>query len=164
MQNISSSEGAARFAENIRKLVVHLSADRHSDSAEAERKLGEIPLGAGRIAGPIAFSTLGTILSRRETVTMGELTKELLIPPATTNRLVTWWVENGLAERLRDPSDKRVIRVRITGAGRRFQKINQEIGVTRVKSFFNQLTPEETTIFSLLFDKLISNLENLATD
>jgi DNA-binding MarR family transcriptional regulator len=160
----SSSERAERFIDNIRKLLFLISADSYADSAEAERRLGEIPKGAGRIAGPIAFSTLGNILRRREAVTMGAITRGLLVPPSTANRLVSWWVDNGLAERLSDPNDKRVIRVRITEEGIRFQEVTQDIAITRINSFFSKLTPEEATIFSLLFDKLTSKFEDLPTD
>ncbi len=163
-RSTASLEWTERFINNIRKLLYRLGADSSADSAEAEQRLGEIPRGAGRIAGPTAFATMGAILYRRTSVTMGELTKELLTPPATTNRLVTWWVKNGLAERLSDPNDKRVIRVRITEAGRRFQEITQDIAVARIDSIFSKLTPEETTIFHLLFDKLTADFEDVPGD
>ena len=95
---------------------------------------------------------------------MGELTRELKLPPATTNRLVSWWVDNGLAERLRDPKDKRIIRVRITEAGRKFQEISQEIAVARLEPCFRKLTMEETIIFNLLLDKLTSDIPNGSGD
>lgn len=164
LQSISPSERAHRFVINIRKLLFQLSADSHEDSAKAEKRLGKIPKGAGRIAGPIAFSAMGNIIYRQESITMGELTKELLIPPATTNRLVSWWVDHGLAERLSDPNDKRIIRVRITKAGRRFYETTQDIAIDRIKSFFNKLTSEEVIIFDMLFDKLTSSFDNNRSD
>jgi len=158
------SNGIWHFVENFRKLLYQLSAVTHIASAEAERKLGEIPLGAGKIAGPIAFSAICDILFRGEAVPMGELTRELRLPPATTNRLVGWWVDNGLAERLRDPKDKRVIKVRITDAGRKFQEISQEIAVARLGPYFRKLTMEEIIIFNLLLDKLTSDIQNGSDD
>ncbi len=148
------------FVGNFKKLLYQVAAEMHSSSAEAEKKLGEITLGAGRIAGPIAFSAMSDILDRGDAVAMGRLTKELRLPPATTNRLVSWWVENGLAERLRDPNDKRVIKIRITDAGKKFQEISKEIIAARLKPCFSKLTMEETIIFNLLLDKLALGIEN----
>jgi DNA-binding MarR family transcriptional regulator len=163
-QNISPSERTERFINNIRKLLFHLTADSSIDSAEAEKRLNGIPRGAGQIAGPIVFYSMSKTICRWTDITMGELTKELLIPPATANRLVTWWVDNGLAERLSDSNDKRVIRVRMTGNGRRLHEVIDDIAVMRIGALFSELTPEETDIFNLLFDKLASKFENIPTD
>lgn len=164
VHGISPSERTGRFLDSFRKLVFQLTANRHAASAEAESRLGEVARGAGQIAGPIGFYTMGKMIYRQPTVTMGELAKELLIPPSTANRLVTWWVGNGLAERLPDPKDKRVIRVRMTEAGRRFHEITEDIAVARIGSFFSKFTPEEASIFLMLFDKLTSNFEDLPSD
>ena len=107
----------------------------------------------------MAFSAMSAILQSGGAVAMGTLTRELRLPPATTNRLVGWWVENGLAERFRDPKDKRVIKVRITDAGRRFQAISQEIAVARLKPYFRKLTAEEIIIFNLLLVKITSDIQ-----
>lgn len=159
-QDPDQFEEIGHFVNNFRKLLFQVSGDININSAEAEKKLGEIPIGAGKIAGPLAFSAMSAILQNNEAVAMGTLTRELRLPPATTNRLVSWWVDNGLAERYRDPNDKRVIKVRITDAGSRFQEISQEIAVARLKPYFRKLTPEETIIFNLLLVKITSDIQN----
>ena len=164
-EQVGNLSGEIRhFVGNFKKLLYQVAAEMHSSSAEAEKKLGEIPLGAGKIAGPIAFSAMSDILERGDAVAMGKLTRELKLPPATANRLVGWWVDNGLAERLRDPNDKRVIKVRITEAGRRFQEISEEIVAARLKPCFSKLTMEETIIFNLLLDKLALDIKNGSGD
>ena len=162
-QEILSSDWTARFISNFRKVSFHLTNAGAQKSSIAKRMLDKFIIkgsNPGQIAGDLAFYAMGKILYGRPTISMGGLTKELLIPPTTTNRLVAWWVDNGLAERLSDPNDKRVVLVRMTDHGKKFHETTEEIAVRRIRSYFAEFTSEEAILLNLLLEKLSQRLEN----
>src|SRR5512140_2230607 len=64
------------------------------------------------------FFTIGFVFSRQsEPITMGDLSRILGVPFSTATRTVEWLVNNGYAQRLADPEDRRVVRVEPTEAG-----------------------------------------------
>jgi DNA-binding MarR family transcriptional regulator len=58
------------------------------------------------------------ILQRRGPSTMSELSAELLVTAGNITGLVDRLVRDGLVERETDPADRRVVRTRLTDAGR----------------------------------------------
>ena len=48
---------------------------------------------------------------------MGELSRALEVPLSTATRLIDGLVESGYAERVPDPEDRRVVRVKLTPEG-----------------------------------------------
>lgn len=95
-----------------------------SDTAEMA---GRLRLSATRLARqlrqqadfgltPSQLSALATVL-RHGPLTLGELsTRERVAPPSVT-RVVSKLEDDGLVQRCPDPSDRRITRVSITGAG-----------------------------------------------
>ncbi len=67
---------------------------------------------------PAQASMLG-MADRLETPTLGELAKAEQIQPPTMTRLVAQMESAGLIERIADPSDRRICRVKVTAKGRR---------------------------------------------
>ncbi|MGA2821618.1 MAG: MarR family transcriptional regulator, partial [Anaerolineales bacterium] len=71
-----------------------------------------------RSVGPHDFNlfyNVGIVLSHHENpITMGELSHELDVPLSTATRIMDWMVDNGYAQRLPDPEDRRVVRVALT--------------------------------------------------
>ncbi len=162
-QNASEFERAETFLQLVRKLVV-TSTTRKSDevATEAEKRLMKHLKGRnpGKIMGPVTFFTFCHSIYQNASVTMGEISNEIFVSPATATRVVDWWVKNGLAERLPDSSDKRLVRVKITEEGRVVHEIAVEIAHKRIGEFLSRLNPEEQIIVNLLLEKLLSASEN----
>ena len=79
------------------------------------RRLRQESLGG---ISPAQASMLG-MADRLETPTLGELAKAEQIQPPTMTRLVVQMESAGLIERIADPSDRRICRVKVTAKGRR---------------------------------------------
>lgn len=107
-----------------------------------------------KIAGSLIFVRMGRLLYNGKPLTMGELSEKLMIENYTATRLVSWWVKKGLAERLGDPNDRRIVRVIQTEKGRQFHAIIEDIIVRRVQKVLERLTTDEQITFMRLFEKL----------
>lgn len=159
VQKQAAAEGTAGFIENMIKLMIAIRTRSEADIAEIENQIRPI-MGDSEpveIAGPLAFFRMSQVLYREGTPTMGELSEKLMIPHATGTRLVSWWVNNGLAERLSDPKDRRIVRVELTQKGRQFHEILEGHAIRRVQRILGRLTADEQIVFSLLLAKLVSS-------
>ena len=107
-----------------------------------------------RIAGNLAFFRMSRLLYPNEQLTMTQLSEQLMIENYSATRLVSWWVDRGLAERLGDPNDRRIVKVALTKKGQQFHKTIESIALRRLQNIFQRLTAEELTIFARLFHKL----------
>ena len=94
------------------------------------------------------------VLKDKPGITMGELRERLFLACSTATDLIDRMEKNGYLERNRDPEDRRVIRLSITGKGKDI--ISQVINARRryVESILAQLTQEE-------IDQLERSLEKL---
>lgn len=94
------------------------------------------------------------VLKDKPGITMGELCERLFLACSTATDLIDRMEKNGYLERNRDPEDRRVIRLSITGKGKDI--ISQVINARRryVESILAQLTQEE-------IDQLERSLEKL---
>src|SRR5258708_22362545 len=83
-----------------------------------KEKFDKLRFGDGSKRGPQidVFYEIGlAILSRHKgPITMGELSKELLVPLSTATRIVDGLIENSLAHRIADLEDRRVVRVTLS--------------------------------------------------
>ena len=78
---------------------------------------------------------------------IGELGKNARVKSSTMTDMVDRMEDEGLAERVRDKNDRRLVRVRLTKKGK---KTRQEFYKKRRKEFesiFNQLAPEDVHKF-----------------
>ncbi len=162
-QNSPEYERAEKFLQLVRKLVVTATTKRSDEvAAEMENRItrhlkGRNPV---KIMGPVTFFTFCNTVYQKSSVTMGEISNELFVSPATATRVVDWWVKNGLVERLPDSSDKRLVRVKITEEGKVTHEIAKKIAHKRIGEFLGRLNPEEQIIINLLLEKLLSAHEN----
>ena len=83
------------------------------------------------------------VLKDKPGITMGELCERLFLACSTATDLIDRMEKNGYLDRNRDPEDRRVIRLSITGKGKDI--ISQVINARRryVESILAQLTQEE---------------------
>ncbi len=106
------------------------------------------------------FHNIGLVFSRHEgPITMGELSHDLNIPLSTATRTMDWFVENGYAQRLPDPQDRRIVRVDLTDAGREIYAMINQFFMERIERMMGQLTPQERETFTALFLKVLDALE-----
>jgi DNA-binding MarR family transcriptional regulator len=106
------------------------------------------------------FHNVCLAFSRHEgPITMGELSRDLNVPLSTATRTMDWLVENGYAQRLPDPQDRRIVRVGLTDAGREVYATVNQFFMERIEQILGQLTPGERETFISLFCKVLDALE-----
>jgi DNA-binding MarR family transcriptional regulator len=106
------------------------------------------------------FYNAGSVFFRYEgPITMGELSRDLEVPLSTATRTMDWLVNNGYAQRLPDPRDRRVVRVELTGKGREtFQAISAFM-LGRVEQAMSPLNQAERKTFLSLLNKVLDGFE-----
>lgn len=99
------------------------------------------------------------ILERSRTPpTMGELSTELGIPLSSATRIVDGLVNGNFIERIPDESDRRVVRVQMTGTGREIYQAAMEFNKQRIVHMLSKFTLEEQTQLLYLMNKLFDSL------
>jgi len=108
------------------------------------------------------FYRIGMVLSRSESPPpMGELSKALDVPVSTATRIVDGLVENGYAERINDPDDRRVVRITLTDDGRLLYGAMYHFIRGRIEQVLSHFTAEERSQLIRLLHKLGSSLEDV---
>jgi DNA-binding MarR family transcriptional regulator len=106
------------------------------------------------------FHNVGLVFSQHEgPITMGELSRDLNVPLSTATRTMDWLVDNGYAQRLPDPQDRRIVRVGLTKDGQEIYGTINQFFMERIGKIMGQLTPEERSTFIALFRKVLDALE-----
>ncbi|MFA5367258.1 MAG: MarR family transcriptional regulator [Dehalococcoidia bacterium] len=100
------------------------------------------------------FYSMTSALYRKANITMGELSKSISAPMSSTTRMMNWLVDNGYAQRLSDPDDRRIVRVTLTKEGRGLHKYIESHIIQRVKETMQLLTTEEQATIIKVFEKL----------
>ena len=106
------------------------------------------------------FYTAGSVFLRYDgPISMGELSRDLEVPLSTATRTMDWLVNNGYAQRLPDPKDRRVVRVELTGQGKEtFQAISAFM-LGRVEQAMSLLNTSERETFICLLNKVLDAFE-----
>jgi len=111
-----------------------------------------------RIPNPVALYRMGSILHRKPGSTMGELSQALSVSLCTATRMVDRFVEDGLADRLSDPNDRRIVRVTLTDNGLRFHEAFEAHVAQESQRIMACLTPEEQGILIAILHKVAASL------
>jgi len=100
-------------------------------------------------------------LRRGDMVTMTELSKRMRHPKQRMTKVVDRLVERGFVERVSDPSDRRIIRLRITDAALGYVDtfLQQEAGCYR--ELFEKMSAEERAAFRGALGTIHDILEGL---
>jgi DNA-binding MarR family transcriptional regulator len=75
--------------------------------------------------------------------TMTELGKELGMPLSSTTRIVDWLVRANIIERVGDPDDRRIVRVRLTENGCQIHRTGMDFNKKQLMNMLAIYTPEE---------------------
>lgn len=100
-------------------------------------------------------------LAHRETPpTMGELSEDLKVPYSTATRIVDLLVKGSFVERIPDPDDRRIVRVRMDENGKQFYETSLSFMQQRMNGILQAFTSEEQDDLFRLFSKLLDTLEH----
>jgi DNA-binding MarR family transcriptional regulator len=105
------------------------------------------------------FTAASVFFSYEGPITMGELSRDLEVPLSTATRTMDWLVNNGYAQRLPDPKDRRVVRVELTAQGKETFQTIRAFMLGRVEKAMNPLNQEERTTFICLLNKVLDAFE-----
>ena len=121
-------------------------------------------MGALKASGPedhaFVFRVLMLLSQSTEPLTMGELSSELDVPMSTATRIVDGLVKGGMAERVQDPSDRRVVRVGMSQTGRELYETGLAYSRQRMTSLLKDFTADEQKQFLKLLNKFFEALLN----
>jgi DNA-binding MarR family transcriptional regulator len=133
--------------ENIETLKKRLFQHKHSNPME-------------NVTDFDLFYSLGSIFTQEaKPLTMGELSRWLNVPLSTATRIVDWLVNNNYAQRLPDPTDRRVVRVALTDAGNATYGEIDNFFMERIACLMRGFTDDERIMFVRLLQKIITTLE-----
>lgn len=163
-QQEAYAEQVAQLVRDFLQMQLWFEAAMPKELAHLKNRLDEIAPAdePQRAANYSLFYRVSTILFRNSNLTMGELSRTLLIPLSTATRMVGWLVDHGYAQRLADPDDRRIVRVALTDSGQRLHSAIESYVTQRVQQILNPLASEERSTFFALFHKVASALKNTA--
>jgi DNA-binding MarR family transcriptional regulator len=98
-------------------------------------------------------------LYRVTNMTMSELGHTLSAPFSTATRMVDWFVDNGYAQRLPDPEDRRVVRVALTDSGRELYQTIERYMVQHFRLVLSPLTVKEQNILFRIMEKVVRGIQ-----
>jgi len=148
----------AEMLDEFIKMQDEFTAPSAEDALAIDDALGAV-LGGDKpekIAGMIHLYRLIRLLSKEKSIKMTELSEKLMMEKYTATRLISWWVEKGLAKRSGDPKDRRCVRIALTQEGKHFQEVLDTSVHLRLEKLMQRLTPEEQSILMILWHKLAS--------
>jgi DNA-binding MarR family transcriptional regulator len=155
---------ADRFAEIVRqgiRLKHRFRAVLPENVAQAKARIRQLmPEGLTEIDADFdLYYELGVILSEAQTpMTMGELSQAVDVPLSTATRLVDSLVGRGYAERLSDPTDRRVVRVGLTQTGQEMYRAIEGMIRQRIDHLLRSFTPDECETLLKLMHKILEAL------
>ena len=157
-----SSPDVVKLLQRIVRLRSHFNVGAPENIAALKKQIRESNLsdkGVG-FAGVGLFYNAGFVFARYEgPISMGELSRDLEVPLSTATRTMDWLVNNGYAQRLPDPKDRRIVRVELTGKGKdTFQAISTFM-LGKVEQAMSPLNTDERKTFLSLLNKVLDAFE-----
>lgn len=107
---------------------------------------------------PRLLSIFSILVHAATPPTMSELGIALELPLSSTTRFVDWLVRANIIERVGDPGDRRIIRVRLTENGWQIYREDMAFNKKQVMSLLAVFTPEEQEQLLRLMKKLVNDI------
>ncbi len=165
ISHFPSTTEAVKLLQRIMHLRSRFKVVPPENIATLRKKIHELKLssmGAGFEDAGLFYSA-GSVFARSEgPITMGELSRELEVPLSSATRTMDWLVNNGYAQRLPDPKDRRIVRVELTETGKATYQTISTFMLARVEQVLSPLTPAERKIFMDLLNKVLNAFEEAA--
>lgn len=147
--------------QEMMSLRCHVEADLSDDFKALRDRLEELyPGSSGKKSDDyeLIFKIFMALTQSVTPPTMGNMSSSLGITLSAATRLVAGLVDNGYAERLADPEDRRIVRVTLTDKGREVFKALRDLISHRASLVLKRFTEEERILLILLLRKLTKNL------
>jgi DNA-binding MarR family transcriptional regulator len=96
------------------------------------------------------------IINEQKGITMKQLADALHVTSPSATSFVNRLVKLGWVERLHDPANRKLVRLRITVAGGKLLRIKMERRQKMIRELFSLLTPHEQSMLADLQDKIVS--------
>ena len=87
--------------------------------------------------------TVLTIVDEYEGISSAELSRRFFVTAQTMNEIINGLVQRGLIARKEDPSNKRILRMKLTAAGRRLLKKCEDVADRIEEAAFDWIDPHE---------------------
>jgi DNA-binding MarR family transcriptional regulator len=166
MATVSSSDVQAdEIIDALRDLIRYrnrLMASLSEEIIQRVERLDKLRLGDGlkRTLDNDLFYRIGMyILSQHKgPITMGQLSKELVVPLSTATRIVDNLVAVGLVQRVADPEDRRVVRVTLSEEGRQLYRAVHEHLRQHIERLLSPLEAGERDQLIVLLRKVVNGL------
>jgi len=142
----ASAKTAAPRPEELTNLTSQLAA-LHSK--------GQTP----PIDDPVSLYRVMDFLRRKGSPRMSELGRALMVSLSTATRVAEVLVDIGYAERLSDPSDRRLVRLTLTDYGEKAHDVIERYLLQSIRRNLDFLTTEEQAVFLALADKVTAALK-----
>jgi len=104
---------------------------------------------------PILLRIFSILVYAEIPPTMSELGIELEMPLSSTTRIVDWLVRANIIERVGDPGDRRIVRVRLTENGWQIYHTGMDFNKKQLMNLLAIFTPEEQEQLLRLMNKLV---------
>ena len=160
-----SNIDAAEFAEILQRLMTirsHIQIVLPEEIARARARLDETHPG-GKNGSAVDYALLNQIAriltAQDQPISMGELGRALDVPLSSATRIVDWLEQSGFAERLPDPTDRRVVRVTLTKEGKSVYRLTRETMIQRIEAWLERFTPDQRRSLIDLVGKLVNIIE-----
>ncbi len=161
----SQTGQATQFIEGLRELLAKVAPHPPAEVLQLISRLNSAPSKdkSQLIPNPVVFHRMISVLHRNPDSTMGALSQALSVPLYTATRMVDSLVATGLAQRLSDPEDRRIVRVALTDDGLRFHEAIEAHFAQKIQRIMACLTPEEQGILIALLHKVATSLKETET-
>jgi MarR family transcriptional regulator, organic hydroperoxide resistance regulator len=105
-----------------------------------------------------AQATLLCRLFDHDGMTQSEIAEQLSVQGATVTNMLQRMDEAGLVTRRRDPEDNRLVRVYLTGTGRRQERAITEQFMKVEEAIFDGLGPQDRTVLRRVLKQMLRNM------
>lgn len=110
------------------------------------------------------FYRISSVLSQKQSMTMGEVSTALSAPLSKATRTADWLVARGYIERTPDKEDRRIVRISLTGSGMVLHRLIEETIRRRVTDLLSSLSVDERENLFRLIGKVVSYVKDLPED
>ena|SRR5579862_214088 len=92
-----------------------------------------------------------------EGISVSELSEKMAVTPGAITQFIDKLVDKGMVERFEDPKDRRIVRIKLTGAAKaKFQKI-RSFYLEKTSDMFNNLSDSELKQLAAILKKVETN-------
>ena len=109
------------------------------------------------------FYRASSVIYPKNQVTMGEFSVGLSVPLSKATRIANSLVDNGLAQRLTDPEDRRIVKITLSEKGKNLHLMMSNYMQEKIRNLLaSSLTEEERAVLLRLINRVASTLKKIS--